>query len=136
MTEQEQFMGLLADPDFMRKMQSEMALKNQDYYRIASEKYGGENLGTQLQGNVQAMQGGGFAGGGRLSTTLPLSEQQRLILGLAGGGYRSKYGSDFQLQGADAMLQGDGQSFGVQYNRPNPNAPQIPRWMINYGRSF
>lgn len=136
MTEQEQFMGLLADPDFMRNMQREMNLKNQDYYRMASEKYGGDNLGTQLQGNVQGIGGNGFAGGGRLSTTLPLSEQQRLILGLSGGGYRNKYGSDFQLQGADAMLQGNGQSLGVQYNKPNPYAPQIPRWMINYGREF
>lgn len=136
MNEQEQFMGLLADPDFMRKMQSEMALKNQDYYRMASEKYGSENLGTQLQGSLQAMQGGGYAGGGRLSTTLPLSEQQRLILGMSGGGYTNKYGADFKLQGADAMLQGNGQSLGVNYNRPNPYAPQIPRWMINYGREF
>ncbi len=136
MTEQEQFMGLLADPDFLKNMQREMALKNQDYYRIASEKYGGENLGTQLQGNIQSMQGGGFAGGGRIGTTIPLTEQQRLILGLSGGGYRNKYGSDFQLQGADAMLQGDGQSFGIQYNRPNPFAPQIPRWMLNYSKQF
>lgn len=136
MTEQEQFMGLLADPEYMKNIQREMALKNQDYYRMASEKYGGENLGTQLQGNVQAIDGGGFAGGGRLSTTIPMSEQQRLILGISGGGYKNKYGSDFQLQGADAMLQDEGQSFGVRYNRPNPNAPQMPRWMLNYGRSF
>jgi hypothetical protein len=136
MTEQEQFMGLLADPDFMRNMQREMALKNQDYYRMASEKYGGENLGTQLQGNVQSMQGGGFAGGGRIGTTIPITDEQRLILGLSGGGYRGKYGSDFQLQGADAMLQGNGQSLGVQYNRPNQYAPQIPRWMINYRKEF
>ena len=136
MTEQEQFMGLLADPDFMRNMQREMNLKTQDYYRMASEKYGEENLGTQLQGNLQAMQGGGIAGGGRLSTTLPLSDEQRLILGLSGGGYKGKFGSDFQLQGADAMTQGDGQSFGVQYNKPNQYAPQIPRWMFNYRRAF
>ena len=136
MTEQEQFMGLLADPEYMKNIQREMALKNQDYYRMASEKYGNENLGTQLQGSVQAIGGNGFAGGGRLSTTIPMSDQQRLILGVSGGGYMNDYGRDFQLQGADARLQGNGQSLGVQYNKPNPNAPQIPRWMINYGREF
>jgi hypothetical protein len=135
MNEQEMMMGLLADPEYMKNIQREMALKNQDYYRMASEKYGSENLGTQLQGSLQPIEGG-FAGGGRLSTTLPLSEQQRLILGVSGGGYKNNYGNEFNIQGLDAMLQGNGQSLGVQYNRPNPNAPQIPRLMINYGRSF
>lgn len=136
MNEQDQFLGLLADPDLMNKLQKEMALRSQDYYNIASQKYGQNALQTQLQGNLQNIQGGGIAGGGRLSTQIPLTDEQRLILGLTGGGYRSRYGSDFQLQGADAMLQGKDQSFGVQYNKPNPFAPQIPRWMFNYSRQF
>ena len=131
----QQFLGLLSDPESVKRMQDEARLRANDYERMAYQKYGEDRGSVQLNGNMVAIPDG-FAGGGRISGAVPLSPEQRLILGLTGGGYRSRYGSDLKAQGLDAMIQGNDQSFGVQYNRPQPNNPAIPRWMLNYSRSF
>ena len=131
----QQFLGLLSDPESIKRMQEEARLQANEYERMAYQKYGEDRGNLQLNGNITQIPYG-IAGGGRISGTIPLSEEQRLILGLTGGGYRSKYGSDLTAQGLDAMIQGNNQSFGVQYNRPQLNNPTIPRWMFNYSRSF
>ena len=122
-------------PDEYKRRQEEAALRYQEYLKIIGENKSPYSVQGLFSG-VEPLSG--IAGGGRISREFQLSPEQRLILGLSGGGLfsgRSDVPSQFKATGMDMMIQNKNDGFGIQYNRPNPDSA-VPMWLLNYYRSF
>lgn len=123
-------------PEEFKRRQAEAALQYQEYLRLIGE----DKSPYSLQGMFSGVEPvAGIAGGGRLSREFQLSPEQRLILGLSGGGMlsgRADVPSQFKATGLDFMIQNKNDGFGVQYNRPSADTPSVPMWMLNYYRNF
>lgn len=87
---------------------------------------------VNVTGGGGSMTNGGMAGGGRMSVDVPLSDEQRVQLGVMGGGpLRTR---DFRMTGADVRYQTGPHSFGVEYDRGGPDAARALR--LKYSREF
>ena len=51
----QQFLGLLSDPESVKRMQNEARLRANDYERMAYQKYGEDRGSVQLNGNMVAI---------------------------------------------------------------------------------
>ena len=133
-------LGLLSNPDELKRMQREMMRRSMEAQQLMSQKYGNERLPFDLNMQASAVPDiQGFAGGGRIGTQIPLTPEQMLILGLSGGGtYSTKdiAGRRFMPNSLDAMLQTPSGGYGVQLNRKDPYNPTLPQLMLNYNRQF
>lgn len=141
---QDQMYGLLSDEEDMKRMRDIMRMQM---------SLGGDGY---LQGNnsipITAMGGlskvpGGLAGGGRIGAEIPLTEEQKLILGLTGNFIHSPQAKRINPTGLDLMFNSPNSSFGVQYNQPNKGMMQptsyenlvqsaMPTFLMNYRRQF
>jgi hypothetical protein len=122
-------------PEEFKRKQEEAALQYQEYLRLIGENKSPYSFQGMFSG-VEPVSG--IAGGGRLSREFQLTPEQRMILGISGGGMlsgKSGVPSEFKATALDMMIQNKNNGYGIQYNRPSPMS-NIPRWMFNYYTNF
>jgi hypothetical protein len=142
--ESNQGFGLLSDENDMKRINDIMRMQNPQ----SGESYLQSDNGipiTAMGGLAKVPHG--LAGGGRIGTEIPLTEEQNLILGLTGNFIHSPQAKRINPTGLDFMFNSPNSSFGVQYNQPNKNMMQptsyenlnqsaIPTFLMNYKRQF
>lgn len=93
--------------------------------------------------------GRGYAGGGRLGASVPLSDDSNVNFGIAGSAVKGPGVNQAQIEGADVSYSNGPNTVGLNWNRPrpgvgpmfnleNPFNPQSlpPNWMLTYRRQF
>jgi len=110
--------------------EGETSLGNNEYSQAMQYKQMVDMMNAQpqiLQDNAIPLDQDPFqAYGGRISTGIPLGEQQRLQLGISAQGFNDPYFSQpLRPTGVDASYQTGNTGFGVSYDQLSPDQKRL-----------